>query len=59
MPLNGPRHEVTLELLVALADLSVPKDIIVLSPAEWLKKRDLPGTIAYPAAREGITLYAR
>jgi uncharacterized protein len=58
-PFEGPRHVVALALLKELADLPVPKDVIVLSPEEWERKKDLPGTIAYPAAREGFVLYER
>lgn len=58
-PFEGPRHVVALALLEELADLPVPKDVIVLSPEEWARKMNLPGTIAYPAAREGVVLYER
>lgn len=58
-PFEGPRHVVALSLLNRLADLLVPKDVIVLSPEEWKRKKDLPGTIAYPAVREGVVLYER
>src|SRR5690625_4862480 len=56
---EGPRHVVALSLLNRLADLPVPKAVIVLSPEEWKRKKDLPGTIAYPAVREGVVLYER
>lgn len=58
MPFSGSRAQVTLLLLRALADLSLPKDVIVLTPEEWEAKRQLPGTIAYPAEHEGVVLYA-
>lgn len=58
-PFEGARHVVALALLKELADLPVPKDVIVLSPEEWERKKDLPGTVAYPAAREGVVLYER
>jgi uncharacterized protein len=58
LPFDGDRHQVALALLVALADLSTPKDVIVLSPEEWAEKRGQPGSVAYGAAREGVTLYA-
>ncbi len=59
MPFEGPRHAVALPLLRTLADLPVPKDVVVLKPEEWARKKDIPGTIAYPAAREGVMLYER
>lgn len=58
MPFSGSRAQVTLLLLRALADLPLPKDVIVLTPAEWETKRQLPGTIAYPAEHKGVVLYA-
>jgi predicted nucleotidyltransferase len=58
LPLAESRHRIALRLLKALAGLPVPKDVIVLSPEEWELKRDIPGTIAYPADREGRLLYA-
>lgn len=58
LPLTDSRRSIALRLLKALADLPVPKDVVVLSPEEWEVKRHLPGTIAYPAEQEGYTLYA-
>ncbi len=59
MPFEGPRHSAVLPLLHELADLPVPKDVVVLTPEEWARKKTVPGTIAYPAAHEGVTLYER
>ncbi len=58
LPFEGERYRIALKLLVALADLPVPKDVVVLSPQEWVRKQDVPGSLAYPAAREGVVLYA-
>ena len=38
--------------------MGLPKDIIVLSSAEFEAERGIPGTIAYPADKEGKVLYA-
>lgn len=38
--------------------MGLPKDIIVLTSEEFEAKRMIPGTIAYPADREGRVLYA-
>ncbi len=38
--------------------MGLPKDIVVLTSAEFEIKRKIPGTIAYPADREGKVLYA-
>jgi uncharacterized protein len=58
LPFRGPRHRVSISLLTLLANLPAAKDVIVLSPEEWERKKDLPGSIAYPAAHEGVILYA-
>jgi predicted nucleotidyltransferase len=44
---------------VALHDVGVPKDIIVVTPDEIAQKRNITGTIIYPALREGQLLYVR
>jgi len=59
LPFRGPRHRVSISLLTLLADLPAAKDVIVLSPEEWERKKDVLGSIAYPAAHEGVVLYAR
>jgi len=58
LPFEGPRHQVAITLLMALADLPAPKDLIVLRPEEWERDKNLPGTVAYPAAHEGVVIYA-
>ena len=58
LPFEGPRHQVAITLLMALADLPAPKDLIVLRPEEWERDKNLPGTVAYPAAHEGVGIYA-
>ena len=55
---EGSRNEVGLALLKALVDLPVPKDVVVLRPEEWERKKRIPGTVAYPAFHEGVELYA-
>lgn len=44
---------------VALHDVGVPKDIIVATPDEVARQRNIPGTIVYPALSEGQLLYVR
>jgi predicted nucleotidyltransferase len=43
----------------ALADLTVPVDIVVVRRAYVERYRDLVGTVVMPALREGKVLYAR
>lgn len=56
-PFEGPRHETGRALLRALIDLPAPTDVAVLTPDEWETWRSVPGTLAYPAHREGVVLY--
>jgi uncharacterized protein len=44
---------------VALYDIPVPKDIILVTPEEVERQRDVIGTIIRPALREGKVLYVR
>lgn len=56
-PFEGARHLTGIALLRALADLPIPKDVILLRPEEWERKRNVPGSIAWPASQEGVSLY--
>ena len=47
------------EIDLALADVGLPKDVIVVTPEEVEKYRDVVGSIIYPALREGKVLYER
>lgn len=42
-----------------LNGMGMPKDIVLLTTEEFEAKSRIPGSIAYPAATEGILLYAR
>lgn len=42
-----------------LNGMGMPKDIVLLTTEEFAAKSRIPGSIAYPAATEGILLYAR
>jgi len=59
MPVQGPKHRKQAEIRVLLHDIRVPKDIIVTTPEEFAWRKDVAGTIEYPAVREGRVLYAR
>jgi len=47
------------EMRVALHDVRVPKDIILVTPEEVEQDRHIVGTLIYPALREGKVLYVR
>jgi uncharacterized protein len=59
MSVDGPRREKAVQIGVAVNDIPVPKDIIVTTPEDFEWRKDVPGTIERPAAREGRLLYAR
>lgn len=59
MPVSGSKREKRIEIGVALHDLGVPLDIVVATPEEVARRRNIVGTIIGPALREGRILYDR
>lgn len=59
MPFTGSKREKQLELRLAVEGIMVPKDIILASPEEVARRRNIIGTLIRPALREGKVLYAR
>lgn len=59
MPVNGSKREKRIEIGVALSDIHVPKDILVATPEEIQRRKNIVGTAIRPALREGRVLYAR
>jgi uncharacterized protein len=59
MPFKGLKHRKQIEIRVALNDINIPKDVIVTSPEDFEWRKEIPGTIEYPAVQEGKVLYAR
>lgn len=59
MPVSGSRRQKAVEVGVALHDFKVPKDIMISTPEDFSWRKDVVGTIEYPATREGIVLYAK
>ena len=59
MSVTGSRRDKADEIGVKLHDFAVAKDIVVVSPEDFNWRRHVTGTIEWPAAREGKTLYAR
>ena len=59
MPVSGSRRDMQVEMRVALFDIPVPKDIILVTPDEVERQRNVVGTIIRPALREGKVLYVR
>lgn len=59
MHVEGSKREKQIELGVALHDIRIPKDIIVVRPEEVERYGTVVGTLIRPALREGRTLYER
>jgi len=55
----GSRRQQAVAIDLALADIRVAKDVLVVGAEELERDRDVVGTIAYPAWREGIVLCDR
>jgi uncharacterized protein len=59
MPVNGSKRDLTIAMRKALAGIGLAKDVVVATPEELARYRDLVGTIIYPAIHEGKVLYER
>jgi uncharacterized protein len=58
-PLTRDRIELTRAMDRSLRGLRLARDIVVLSPEEYERDREIPGTVARPASTEGFVLYER
>jgi len=59
MPVNGSKRDLTIKIRKALAGIGLAKDVVVATPEELARYRDLVGTIIYPAMHEGTVVYER
>jgi predicted nucleotidyltransferase len=59
LPPNGSRRQQAADIDVALSGIKLPVDVIVVTPDDILRDRDVPGTVVRPALREGRVLYDR
>ena len=59
MPVSGSKREKSIEVALALHDIRVPKDILVVTPDTVERQHDVVGTIVHPALKEGRVLYAK
>lgn len=57
MDVDGSRRGKAVEIDLALAQRTFPLDLIVVTPEEFDKYRDVAGHPIYPVAREGKVLY--
>ena len=56
-PIKGNRRDLMVAMDRALRGLGFARDIIVLTPEEFERDRDIPGTVARPAWQEGKVIY--
>jgi predicted nucleotidyltransferase len=56
-PERASRRALMVAMDRALAGLGFASDVIVLTPEEFERDRQIPGTVARPAWREGTVLY--
>ncbi|MGH8057265.1 MAG: nucleotidyltransferase domain-containing protein, partial [Candidatus Entotheonellia bacterium] len=59
MEVTGSKRETQIAIRCALHNIHIAKDIIVATPDEVERRRNIVGTIIGPALREGKVLYAR
>ena len=59
MRVEGSKRKKAMEIDFALADRTIPLDLIVVTPEEFERERDQVGSVIRPAAREGRVLYER
>ena len=59
MPVKGSKRKKATEIDIALVGLDLPVDVIVVTPEELDRNKDIIGTIIYPALKEGKVLYEK
>ncbi len=52
-------HKRAVSVRKILKGIGIPKDIIVKTPEEFERFKDIVGTIVYPAAHKGKVIYER
>lgn len=58
-PFQGSRRALMVAMDRALRGLGFARDILLLTPDEFDRDRNIPGTVARPAWKEGKVLYER
>ncbi|MFH1861055.1 MAG: nucleotidyltransferase domain-containing protein [bacterium] len=56
-PIKDKRRALMVAMDMSLEGLDIARDIVILSPEEFEIDRQIPGTIARPAWKEGRVLY--
>ena len=55
--MKGKKRDLMVAMDRALRGLGIARDIVVLTPEEYERDRQIPGTVARPASLEGRVLY--
>ena len=59
LEIEGSKRAMTIEIGRILSDIPVAKDILVSTPEDYEWRKDVTGTLEYPASHEGVELYAK
>ena len=59
MPISGSKLEAAVAVRRVAGDSPIPLDVIVSTPEDFAWRKDVAGTIEWPAAKEGKVLYDR
>ena len=59
MPVRGSRRAAAIAMQMEVRDIRGPKDIIVVTPEDVERRRDVPGEIIRTASEEGKIVYVR
>jgi uncharacterized protein len=59
LPVLGKRLNLAVQIRGRLHGLGLAKDIVIATPEEWVKQRDIAGTLIRTVHEEGKTLYER
>lgn len=57
MDVEGSTRQKANEIDLLMADRTIPMDFIVLTPEQYERQKNIPGTIAREAEREGKVIY--
>ncbi len=59
MSFEGSKRNKQVEVRGALPETAVPVDVILTRPEDFLWRKDVVGTVEWPASHEGKVIYAR
>jgi predicted nucleotidyltransferase len=59
MPIEGSSRSMANEIDLALADRTLPLDLVVITPDQFERQKDVSGTLVSAAVRQGKVIYER